>query len=217
MMFILAVCSALLTAGAALKCEVCSALNANSCSGHYETCKSPQSQCMVTLTESSVGPVIGGVWSAVLVKSCGSAYDCSHPATLTTMEFRVRVTTKCCDKDYCNNSTVDWKQPNSTLNGVTCESCFARNSATCDVKVPMNCSGDETNCVQYSASREGGSTITLAGCASESMQRSQGRAAFQGSSISVKGMQNRNGAESLRHNPFLLPSLAVITIRIFAQ
>lgn len=218
MMFLLAVCSALLTAGAALECEICYAINSNTCSGHYELCKSPQSRCMVTLTETSLTEDTGVMTSAVLEKSCGSAYKCSHPATLTTKEFRVRVTTKCCAQDFCNNGTMDWKQPNSTVNGAACPSCFAKNSQTCDVKTHVNCTGDEEHCVEYSATREGGSTITVAGCASESMERSQGSAAFQGSSVTVRGMQNRNDGESLRHNALLLPFLAMLTtLSIYSQ
>ncbi|XP_075695160.1 phospholipase A2 inhibitor and Ly6/PLAUR domain-containing protein-like [Rhinoderma darwinii] len=212
MMFILIVCSALLTAGAALQCEVCYAINSNSCSGHYELCKSPQSRCMVTLTQTSLKDGKGELKSGVLEKSCGSVYNCSHPATLTTEDFRVRVTTMCCNQDFCNNGTMNWKQPNSTINDVTCQSCFAKNSQTCDVKTTVNCTGDETHCVQYSATREGGSTITVAGCASESMERSQGKAAFRGSSVIIHGMKNRNYGESLRHNSLLLPFLAMLTI-----
>ncbi|XP_063798373.1 phospholipase A2 inhibitor and Ly6/PLAUR domain-containing protein-like [Pseudophryne corroboree] len=217
MMFLLTLCSALLTAGAALKCEVCSATNANSCSGSYETCQAPESRCMLTLTETSLGHDNVDMRNAILDKHCGSVYDCSHPATLSTPDYRVRVTTKCCNTDFCNNSTMNWTPPNSTLNGVTCESCFARNSKTCNVMTPMNCTGDETYCVQYSASREGGSSIAVAGCASGSMKKSQGKAAFQGSTIAVRGMQNGNGAESLRHYPLLLPSLAVTIIWMVSQ
>ncbi|XP_040277052.1 phospholipase A2 inhibitor and Ly6/PLAUR domain-containing protein-like [Bufo bufo] len=211
MMFLLVICSALLMAGAALECEVCVSLNSNSCSGHYELCKSPQSRCLVTLTETTLKDGNGEMKSAVLEKSCGSFYNCSHPATLTTEKFRVRVTTKCCNQDYCNNGTMDWKQTNSTVNGVSCPSCFEKNSQSCDVKTHINCTGDEMHCVQYLASRKEGSTITVAGCASESMKKSEGRAAFQGSSVTVHGMKNSNNGESLRTNSFLLPFLAVLT------
>lgn len=218
MMFLLAVCSALLTAAAALECEICYAINSNTCSGHYEICKSPQSCCMATLTETSLTEDTGEMKSAVLEKSCGSAYKCSHPATLTTKEFRVRVTTMCCTQDFCNNVTIDWKKPNSTQNGETCPTCFERNSQTCDVKSHVNCTGDETHCVHYSATRDGGSTITVAGCASESMEKSQGSAAFRGSSVAVRGVQDRNDGESLRHDALLLPFLTMLTaLAIYSQ
>ncbi|XP_069803835.1 phospholipase A2 inhibitor and Ly6/PLAUR domain-containing protein-like [Dendropsophus ebraccatus] len=213
MMFILAVCSALLTAGAALECEVCLAINSNTCSGHYERCKSPQSHCMVTRTEKSFKDDNGGQRrSAVIEKSCGSLHSCSHPATLTTEKFHVRVTTVCCSNDFCNNGTINWQQPNSTDNGLSCPSCFARNSPTCDVETHVNCTGDENHCVQYSATH-GEYTITVAGCASESMARSNGGAAFRGSSVTVYGMQNRNnGGGSVRHDASLLSLLAMLTI-----
>ncbi|KAM4015896.1 phospholipase A2 inhibitor and Ly6/PLAUR domain-containing protein-like [Anomaloglossus baeobatrachus] len=215
MIFILAVCSALLTAGAALECEVCYAINENSCTGPHELCKSPQNRCMVTLTETTLKDDRGEIKSAVVEKSCGSVYNCSHPATLTTKEFRVRVTTECCAEDFCNNRSINWKPPSSTDNGMSCPSCFSKNSQTCDVKTQVNCIGDETHCVQYSASREQGATIRVAGCASESMEKSQGAAAFRGCSVSVHGMQemkNRNNAETLRNNALLPPFLAMLAI-----
>ncbi|XP_069598784.1 phospholipase A2 inhibitor and Ly6/PLAUR domain-containing protein-like [Ranitomeya imitator] len=212
MIFILAISSALLTAGSALECEVCYAINTNSCSGHHELCKSPQSRCMVTLTETTLKDDRGEIKSAVLEKSCGSIYNCSHPATLTTKEFHVRVTTTCCAENFCNNVTINWKPPNSTNNGMTCPSCFSKSSQTCDVKTQVNCIGDENHCVQYSASREQGSTIRVAGCASESMEKSRGAAAFRGCSVSVHRMENRNNVKPLRQNALLPPFLAMLII-----
>ncbi|XP_056398591.1 phospholipase A2 inhibitor and Ly6/PLAUR domain-containing protein-like [Hyla sarda] len=212
MMFVLAVCSALLAAGGALECEVCYAINSNTCSGHYEHCKSPRARCTVTLTEKTLQNDNGEMRSVVLEKSCGSVHSCSHPATLTTEEFRVRVTTMCCSQNYCNNGTVSWTALNSTENGLSCPSCFARNSQTCDVKSHVNCTGAENHCVQYSATREGGFTITVAGCASESMERSNGGIAFRGSSVAVHGMQNKNNGDSVRHNALLLSFLSIVTI-----
>ncbi|KAG9467064.1 hypothetical protein GDO78_015673 [Eleutherodactylus coqui] len=157
MMFILVVCSALLMAGAALKCEVCYAMNANGCSGKSELCQSPESRCMMTLTETSLKDG-EEMKSSILEKACGSVYDCIHPATLTTNEYRVSVTTKCCNEDSCNNGTMDFsgKPLSSTYNGMNCPSCFAKNSQTCDVETHVNCTGDEKHCVEYSVSREGG-------------------------------------------------------------
>ncbi|KAM3923706.1 phospholipase A2 inhibitor and Ly6/PLAUR domain-containing protein-like [Leptodactylus fuscus] len=212
MMFVLVVCSALLTAAAALQCEVCYGINKISCSGHYETCKSSQNRCMMTLTETSLKDTNGEMKSAVLEKSCGSVYNCSHPATLTTEEFHVRVTTMCCDQDFCNNVTMDYKQRNSTFNGMACPSCFAKNSQTCDVKTHVNCTGGEEHCVHYLATREGGSTITVAGCASESMVKTRGGAAFRGCSITdFQDMKNKNSGESSRYNVLLLPFLVMLT------
>ncbi|XP_073511834.1 phospholipase A2 inhibitor and Ly6/PLAUR domain-containing protein-like isoform X2 [Phyllobates terribilis] len=204
--------------GFALECEVCYAINTNSCSGHHhELCKSPQNRCMVTLTETTLEDDRGEIRSAVLEKSCGSIYNCSHPATLTTKEFRVRVTTMCCDHDLCNNVTINWKPPNSTNNGMTCPSCFVKSSQTCNVKTQVNCIGNENHCVHYSASREQGSTVTVAGCASESMEKSQGTAAFRGCSVSVHG-DNKNNVEPLRHNALLPPFLAMlITLSIYSH
>ncbi|XP_068097624.1 phospholipase A2 inhibitor and Ly6/PLAUR domain-containing protein-like [Hyperolius riggenbachi] len=207
-MLLILIGAALLTAGSALQCEVCFAINTNTCSDqHYETCKSTQNHCMTKLTETSMGHGDDTLSSATLQKSCGSSYDCTHPATLTTTEFQVRVTTKCCNQDFCNNGTIAGHPQNSTMNGVTCESCFARDSEKCGMKRPMNCSGDEMHCVQYSATRDG-STITVAGCASESMQMSEGTAAFKGSSVVVHQM--RNSSKSWSWNTFLLPWFAVM-------
>ncbi|KAM4703011.1 phospholipase A2 inhibitor and Ly6/PLAUR domain-containing protein-like [Rhinophrynus dorsalis] len=207
MMFLLILCATLITAGATLECEVCYAINSNNCPGHYEKCDSEQSRCIVTLTQTS----LGNLRNAVLEKSCGSLYKCTHPATLTTHEYRVSVNTMCCDEDYCNNGTMNWKAPNETFNGLICESCFERDFQPCDRQKTVNCTGDENHCIEFSVTKHRGSTITLAGCASESMVQSKGKAAFWGSSVYVSGFQNRNRGESLQHG-LLLPLLAVMTI-----
>ncbi|XP_018409867.1 PREDICTED: phospholipase A2 inhibitor and Ly6/PLAUR domain-containing protein-like [Nanorana parkeri] len=185
-MFLIAVCAALVSAGFALECERCLAINTNTCTGHYETCKTAQSRCMVTLTETSMTDGENTYSSVELVKSCASAYNCTHPATLSSKDYKVRVTRKCCDRDFCNNNNITWNKPDLTPNGVICDSCFSRNSDTCTVKTPMNCTGDETYCVHYLAWRDGGAHISVAGCASESMQKSEGKAAFRGSSVTVQ-------------------------------
>ncbi|KAM5131910.1 phospholipase A2 inhibitor and Ly6/PLAUR domain-containing protein-like [Mantella aurantiaca] len=208
-MFLIAVCSALLSAGFALECEVCFAINANTCTGHYETCQPDQSRCMVTLTETSLTNGENTYSSAELEKSCAGVYDCTHPATLSSKDFKVRVTRKCCDQDFCNNITIPWKTPDPKPNGVTCNSCFSRGSDACAVKTPINCTGDETHCVHYLANRDGGSTVSVAGCASESMQNSGGRAAFRGSSVIV-----RNIGTSWKRDTHVLVWLAV-TVKLY--
>ncbi|XP_075462404.1 phospholipase A2 inhibitor and Ly6/PLAUR domain-containing protein-like isoform X1 [Ascaphus truei] len=205
MIFLFAVCWALLTAGAALECEVCYTLDSNICQGHYKRCDSIHSHCMVTLTETSVGDLR----SAVLEKSCGSIYDCSHPASLTAGEYRVRVTTTCCETDYCNNGTINWKPPNATKNGVKCASCFSKNFGPCDSRATVNCTGEENQCVQFAVTKSGGAGLNVAGCASESMRRSQGKAAFRGTSLFVTGFRYSNGGGSVHHGPFL-PALTVL-------
>ncbi|KAM8927838.1 phospholipase A2 inhibitor and Ly6/PLAUR domain-containing protein-like [Pelodytes ibericus] len=206
MIFLLTVCSAVLIAGSALKCEVCYSLSSNSCSGQYTSCDSFHDRCMETLTQTTVG----GLESVVLEKSCGSLYNCTHPASLTAPEFGVSVTTTCCNTDYCNNRTMNWTPKNTTLNGVTCPSCFARDAEKCDKMTALNCTGIENHCIQFTVSRQKGSTITMAGCASENMQSTQGRAAFSGNSIRVSGFRILNGGESLRSG-FHLPILAILT------
>lgn len=204
-MFLIVICSALLSAGFALECEVCFAINSNTCTGHYETCKSDQSRCIVTLTETVMTDGENTYRNAELEKSCASDYDCTHPATLNAKDFKVRVTRKCCDKDFCNNGTITWNIPESKFNGVTCESCFSRDSHSCSAKTPINCTGDEKYCVHYLAQRDGGSPVSVAGCASESMQMSGGKAAFRGSSVIV-----RNSGSSWRHNTYAMAWVATI-------
>ncbi|KAM4652637.1 phospholipase A2 inhibitor and Ly6/PLAUR domain-containing protein-like [Discoglossus pictus] len=212
MMFLVTVCTALLTVGAALECEVCYTLNSKSCSGHYETCESSKGddRCMVTLTETSVG----SLKSALLEKSCGSAYKCTHPSSMTAKGYQVSVITKCCDTDYCNNGTMDLKITNATLNGVACPSCFAKDYESCDPEATVNCTGDENQCITFTASRHRGSTIKLAGCASASMERSQGRAAFQGSSVDISGFKYSNRGEYLHCSPLLPPLVLIVIVKI---
>ncbi|XP_053307769.1 phospholipase A2 inhibitor and Ly6/PLAUR domain-containing protein-like [Spea bombifrons] len=212
-MFLIAVYSALLAAGLALECEVCYSLNSNSCSGHYKTCDPSHNRCMETLRQTS----IGDLRSVVLEKSCGSVYNCTHPARLTTPGYSISITTICCDTDYCNNRTMKWETANTTLNGVRCPSCFAKDSETCDNRKTMNCTGMETGCIQFTVSRPRGSTITLAGCASESIEMTQGQAAFWGNSIKVTGFRTFNGAESLRA-ALLPPALTfLVVVKLFVQ
>uniref|UniRef100_A0A8C5WIB4 UPAR/Ly6 domain-containing protein n=1 Tax=Leptobrachium leishanense TaxID=445787 RepID=A0A8C5WIB4_9ANUR len=203
----------LLAAGAALECEVCYSLSSNRCSGHYETCGPSQDRCMETLTQTSLGELK----SFVLKKTCGSVYNCTHPASMTAPGYRVSVTTMCCDTDYCNNRTMNWKAVNSTKNGVRCPSCLAHNSETCDRHTPLNCTGSETYCVQFTASRHRGSTITIAGCASESMEKTRGKAAFGGNSIEVSRFQVTNGAQSVPKGHLSVFLAVLFTLKIFAE
>ncbi|KAG8433732.1 hypothetical protein GDO86_012186 [Hymenochirus boettgeri] len=139
MEIVLLLFSALLTTVVALECEFCSSSTGNTCSGHYEICQSSDSRCRVTLTETT----LGNIRSAVLEKSCGSVYNCTHPPSLTTNGYQVRVSTVCCDTDHCNIGTVNLSPVNDTLNGESCPSCFARDSDQCEMQTVVNCTGEE--------------------------------------------------------------------------
>ncbi|XP_053547220.1 phospholipase A2 inhibitor and Ly6/PLAUR domain-containing protein-like isoform X2 [Bombina bombina] len=205
-MILLVLCSALLTLGAALECDVCYTTNAITCSGHYTKCDSSQNHCMMTLTQTT----FGDVRVAVLEKSCGSVYQCTHTSSFSTVGYAVSVDSVCCDTDYCNNGTMIWKQQNKTLNGVTCPSCFAKNSKSCDPRATVNCKGDENHCIQFTVTKHRGDTIKFAGCASEGMGKSHGKAAFRGSSLDVTDFKYNNG-QSLQNNPFI-PLLTATTL-----
>ncbi|KAE8594348.1 hypothetical protein XENTR_v10019598 [Xenopus tropicalis] len=203
----LLLCSSLISAGVALECEVCSSSSGRTCSGHFEICKDPQSRCMVTLTETS----LGDVKSAVLKKACGSSYNCSHSVSLRTNGYGVRVSSICCDTDYCNKGTIPLVAPNATQNELSCPSCFAKDSESCNAQATVNCTGNEYHCVRFSVSKERGSTIRVAGCASDSVIQSQGKAAFRGSSVHVSGFRSGNSGETLQQGSLLI-SLTLLTV-----
>lgn len=196
-----------------MECEVCYSLSSNRCSGHYKTCDPSQNRCMETLTLTS----LGDVKSVVFKKSCGSIYNCTHPASITAPGYRVSVTTMCCDTDYCNNRTLNWKTDNSTQNGISCPSCLALNSETCAKHTPMYCKGNELYCVEFTASRHRGTPIALAGCASESMEKTKGKAAFLGNSIQVSRFRLNNGGQSTQSGRLPVFLATLITLKILAQ
>ncbi|XP_041427648.1 phospholipase A2 inhibitor and Ly6/PLAUR domain-containing protein [Xenopus laevis] len=210
-LFIL-LCSCLISAGVALECEVCSSSSGNTCSGRFEICKDPESRCLVTLTETSFGQEK----SAVLTKACGSLYNCTHPVSLRANGYRVRVSANCCATNYCNKGTVPLVTPNSTLNELSCPSCFAKDPESCDPHATVNCTGKENHCVLFSVSKERGSTIRVAGCASDIVIQSQGKAAFRGSSINVYNFSDGNSGETLRQGSLLIPLTLLTVMKIVA-
>ncbi|OCT73607.1 phospholipase A2 inhibitor and Ly6/PLAUR domain-containing protein [Xenopus laevis] len=205
-------CSSLISAGVTLECEVCSSSTGNTCSGHFEICKDPESRCMVTLTETSLGQVK----SAVLTKACGSFYNCTHLVSLRANGYRVRVSSSCCATDYCNKGTVPLVAPNVTLNELSCPSCFAKDSESCDAHTTVNCTGNEYHCVRFSVSKQRGSTIKVAGCASDSVIQSHGKAAFRGSSVHVSSFRSGNSGETLQQGSLLISLTLLTVIKMFS-
>ncbi|XP_078511681.1 phospholipase A2 inhibitor and Ly6/PLAUR domain-containing protein-like [Lissotriton helveticus] len=167
--------------GSCLVCEVCTSFTPHSCRGTVEVCNSMENSCIATLTESA----LGSDGTAVFQKSCGNAWECSHPASMAAGTYRVRAISKCCDTDYCNNGTIDWQPMNDTANGKVCPSCLAENSQDCQNTNTISCTGEETQCVKFTATKHRGSQITFIGCATQSMCDSKGKLAFPGTSLAI--------------------------------
>ncbi|KAJ1132775.1 hypothetical protein NDU88_011078 [Pleurodeles waltl] len=167
--------------GSCLVCEVCTSFTPHSCSGTLEVCSSMETSCIATLTESA----LGSEGTAVFQKACGNAWECGHPASMAAGTYRVRAISKCCNTDYCNNGSLDWQPMNDTANGKVCPSCLAENSHDCQETNTISCSGEETQCVKFTATKHRGSQITFIGCATKSMSDSKGKLAFPGTSVTI--------------------------------
>ncbi|XP_050979108.1 ly6/PLAUR domain-containing protein 8 [Labeo rohita] len=119
---------------------------------------------------------------------------------------QIRMTSQCCESDYCNNVTQDL-----TSNTMMCYSC---NGKTYSDILP--CKGDERQCITVTAELFGnGTTTTLKGCASKNICDNTGLLKLKMpdvKNVSCCDQKLCNSAQSLTQGAVLLlvPMLPVL-------
>ncbi|PIO31303.1 hypothetical protein AB205_0201810 [Aquarana catesbeiana] len=78
----------------------------------------------------------------------------------------------CCDGDGCTPSIQNSTVTSAVSNGVQCKTCGPAGSSSCETYTTMNCTGQETQCVNYTRTDMSGSTSstsTIRGCGTKSL------------------------------------------------
>ncbi|KAM3920790.1 phospholipase A2 inhibitor and Ly6/PLAUR domain-containing protein-like [Leptodactylus fuscus] len=156
-----------LTSGWSLKCMQCSGFSTTPCTGTVQDCPSPSDVCGTTVIRTR-----GERWTSFYyIRSCVNMTECFNNASVTGLYSTTASQTTCCFDNNCTTSIPTVPPVNLTLNGLTCPSYVATNLEPCDIKNVSVCTGDQVQCVRYSASTTLGSTsssLFLGGCATES-------------------------------------------------
>ncbi|XP_053307502.1 phospholipase A2 inhibitor NAI-like [Spea bombifrons] len=161
------------------------------CTGSAQNCSLPV--CMSTLTRSSTAK--GGTVTE-FERSCGRPNRCHLMGSMTSYSVSTATNSTCCSLDLCNPPVPTLPtQTNKMLNGVQCKTCFAHNNQ-CPKFDSINCTGEETFCVEYDVAGETGST-TIWGCSSESFCHStESRNSVSGKVMNITTKCSRSGAEA---------------------
>ncbi|XP_075764589.1 protein RoBo-1-like [Pelodiscus sinensis] len=158
-----------------LTCIQCPA-NTDGCSSEKGTECSPDKNAVgcYTVTEEST---LEGISSAKeSSKGCIAAINDALQGVLTFTfgpGWYVRINNKQCKENDCNKDNLQVPQPNNTLNGWQCPSCFAPKATTCS-PVTVPCAGNENLCVKFTGqiakAGEGAAVTPFAaqGCATPS-------------------------------------------------
>ncbi|XP_075764319.1 phospholipase A2 inhibitor and Ly6/PLAUR domain-containing protein-like [Pelodiscus sinensis] len=118
----------------------------------------------------------GGTPATGYVKGCLPNYNSGikGPLTLTVgrgLYLRLN-TSRCNATEKCNTALLAVPQENSTLNGLQCPACLARNASACTGQAIL-CTGEETYCIDFTGEIIKGSSLSpfaAKGCASASAQ-----------------------------------------------
>ncbi|XP_034294312.1 phospholipase A2 inhibitor and Ly6/PLAUR domain-containing protein-like [Pantherophis guttatus] len=158
----------LITQGSCLICETCQDPGKD-CTGLSRTCGETEDTCL-----TFVG--INSLWSEKItetIKVCSARSNCQPgPISVTiNSEIHFRSASSCCQEDLCNKKKLDMPPENTTLNGLTCPTCFDLGSDQCEVIESLNCVGEDNHCITSSGTLiAGGVPMMFAsrGCGSAS-------------------------------------------------
>ncbi|KAM4651859.1 phospholipase A2 inhibitor LNF1-like [Discoglossus pictus] len=120
--------------------------NSKSCEETVQDC-GEESKCF-TLSESFE---VEGHFYPTLYKNCTYQMPCDVvPTCSSTDKFNVQISQVCCDGNNCNNGEYKIADQDEKPNGVTCKSCFMKDSLEeCISKRVQHCKGPETLCFEY--------------------------------------------------------------------
>ncbi|CAD7692549.1 unnamed protein product [Nyctereutes procyonoides] len=152
----LALLGALATpAGTSKTCPACSLLG--DCT--ERTCPPTKEACLFSQMQLENGNLIKN-------GSCVAPGECREGVYSLTYgpDLSLWVSMACCE-DNCSKATRQEAPLKAQLNGVKCHYCFGDQSASCDSRSVMNCTGDQTVCLTLNGTWNGGGPQILKGCA----------------------------------------------------
>ncbi|XP_069490674.1 phospholipase A2 inhibitor and Ly6/PLAUR domain-containing protein-like [Ambystoma mexicanum] len=139
---------AFVVAGNSIVCEVCRSWDGIYCSGQLETCGKSVKSCQISISELR-GEHEKPIYNVFK--------NCSEPAAKSAVYRVAMVGTSyqkvvhVCREDGCNKLDLQFQPNNSTLNGVKCPSCYAKDETSCEMEDIINCTGDMTRCIFVAA------------------------------------------------------------------
>ncbi|XP_053254107.1 phospholipase A2 inhibitor and Ly6/PLAUR domain-containing protein-like isoform X2 [Podarcis raffonei] len=155
----------LLTTGASLTCEVCSA-EGYICNGTLTTCPPEKDTCMIAYSENTLREKV----ERTVDKDCVTLEECAN----TAMELyfgpgkALRTVVSCCNEKMCGIVNPNLPPLEMKWNGKQCPACHEW-SNTCKDEV-VNCTGANIYCFDISAHVHSEKIVdrTLKGCTSKS-------------------------------------------------
>ncbi|XP_041427672.1 phospholipase A2 inhibitor subunit gamma B-like [Xenopus laevis] len=158
---LLCVLSALVPTGDCISCVACIELASTSCRGKSMECP-PGAVCGTSFLKAS--DMLKGV-----IRSCFQQSDCKKNGTFSVEDYKGKQTVSCCATNNCTPPKPTWNDsPDIKLNGLMCPSCVSFSNG-CFGTDQVSCSGDENYCFTQSLRTSGPFSVTLSGCATESL------------------------------------------------
>ncbi|CAM4625430.1 phospholipase A2 inhibitor and Ly6/PLAUR domain-containing protein-like [Lepidochelys kempii] len=163
--------AALLGSGGAISCYNCTSSEGYNCTTDQATCPGTVNSCITIACVEEHGDE--DKEKTVYEKKCNSDDRlCNQFYGLTAGAYRLRWNSTCCRADRCNLPEITLQPSSGVPNGLQCPSCFARGSDVCVPSEVLNCTGLQTQCIQFAATAGPGFEdlrVAFMGCASHSL------------------------------------------------
>ncbi|CAM5176276.1 unnamed protein product, partial [Eretmochelys imbricata] len=144
--------AALLGPGGAISCYNCTSSEGYNCTTDQATCPGTVNSCITIACVEEHGDE--DKEKTVYEKKCNSDDRlCNQFYGLTAGAYRLRWNSTCCRADRCNLPEITLQPSSGVPNGLQCPSCFARGSDVCVPSEVLNCTGLQTQCIQFAATR----------------------------------------------------------------
>ncbi|XP_078542495.1 phospholipase A2 inhibitor and Ly6/PLAUR domain-containing protein-like [Lissotriton helveticus] len=132
--------------GDCLLCEKCLATGTSQCSGIFKQCPPDVTHCEKGLENATIGDLV----VVTAFKDCmnpSKKAACGKEFYFQNSVFTFRISTTCCDSDFCNKGEVEVPALDRTPNGYTCDECFSdQSSDSCIPTGEVQCTGEQNTC-----------------------------------------------------------------------
>ncbi|XP_073457869.1 uncharacterized protein [Aquarana catesbeiana] len=176
-------------------CVVCSSGNSLTCNSSLSVIP-PNSRCASAYVISTTN----GTKSYRVIRSWAPVSKCNITGSMTVAGTKYLMGISCCDGDGCTPSIQNSTVTSAVSNGVQCKTCGPAGSSSCETYTTMNCTGQETQCVNYTRTDMSGSTSstsTIRGCGTKSLCDAQNLS----STMNYMTVLNNFTCESTTINP----------------
>ncbi|XP_075695169.1 phospholipase A2 inhibitor NAI-like [Rhinoderma darwinii] len=160
--------SAIAATGYSLSCIECTSLGDTLCNGTSKTCPAGNDICVLSYIVTSMG---GMEISKMYIRQCGQSNLCLKTGSISLPNGRIKAGTTCCKTNDCIPANPILPPDSTTKNGLSCKTCFAPNSKSCDTDLLTDCVGTETMCINQVTTRTGDvpTTTVVRGCSTKDM------------------------------------------------